>query len=179
MQVQPPHYKENSQMDIDKTRILVVSDTHGSNRPFIEVLKKEAPFDMLIHCGDIQGNIYSIIGQDPPYQVYVVKGNCDYSDYPSEILIDSAGHRILVTHGHENGLNVRYSNTGLYSAAAKKHADVVLFGHTHVSEIEERNGIFLMNPGSLSQPRGSKEPTYGILELEKGQYPRMYINLAE
>ena len=166
-------------MDTDKARILVVSDTHGSNRGLIEVLEKEAPFDMLIHCGDIQGNIYTITGPDPGYRIYVVKGNCDYSDYPPEILINLAGHRILVTHGHETGLNVRYANTGLYSAAARKHADVVLFGHTHMPEIEERNGIFLMNPGSLSRPRGPKGPTYGILELEQGQYPRMYIRLAE
>ena len=166
-------------MDTDKARILVVSDTHGKNRPLLELLKKEAPFDMLVHCGDIQGNIYSIIGSDPAYQVYVAKGNCDYNDYPPEILINTAGHRILVLHGHDIGINVRYSNTGLYSEAQKKGADVVLFGHTHAPEIDEHNGIFIMNPGSLSLPHGLNEPTYGILLLEKGQYPKMYIKQAE
>ena len=166
-------------MDADKSRILVVSDTHGRNKIFKKLLEKEAPFDMLIHCGDIQGDIYAVTGTSPAYQIYAVKGNCDYRDYPSEILIGSVGHLILVTHGHEIGYNVRYSNTGLYAAAERNGADIVLYGHTHIAEIDEHNGIFIMNPGSLTLPRGQKEPTYGILELERGQYPRMYIKPAE
>ena len=37
-----------------------------------------------------------------------------------------------------------------------------------------------MNPGSLSYPRGiSRTPSYGILELEEGEYPRTYLYEAE
>ena len=46
--------------------------------------------------------------------------------------------------------------------------------------VEEKNGIFLMNPGSLGYPRGiHKTPSYGILELEKGKYPRTYLYETE
>ena len=33
-------------------KILIVSDTHGYNGSMYEVIEKEAPFDMMIHCGD-------------------------------------------------------------------------------------------------------------------------------
>ena len=162
-----------------KVRVLVISDTHGRNgRLLQDLLIKETPFDMLIHCGDVESDIFSYTGSKPAYAVYAVDGNCDYNRYPKELLIEAAGHRIFVTHGHK--YNVRCSNEGLYAAARERKADVVLFGHTHVPEIEEHNGIFLMNPGSLSYPRGiSRTPSYGILELEEGEYPRTYLYEAE
>ena len=36
-------------------RILIVSDTHGYNEDFYEVLKKTGEPDLLIHAGDLQG----------------------------------------------------------------------------------------------------------------------------
>ena len=165
--------------DKEKCRILVISDTHGRNSSLLkDLLIKEAPFDMLIHCGDVESDIFSYTGSNSSYAVYAVDGNCDYNRYPKELLIEAAGHRIFVTHGHN--YNVRYSNDKLYAAARARQADVVLFGHTHVPEVEEKNGIFLMNPGSLGYPRGiHKTPSYGILELEKGKYPRTYLYETE
>lgn len=40
-----------------------------------------------------------------------------------------------------------------------------LYGHTHVRRTEEVNGVYLMNPGSPSCPRGGNMPSYGILEV--------------
>ena len=36
-------------------KILVLSDTHGRNETMYDVIAREEPFDMLIHCGDIEG----------------------------------------------------------------------------------------------------------------------------
>ena len=36
-------------------KILVVSDTHGRDENFEQAVMQEAPFDMLIHCGDVEG----------------------------------------------------------------------------------------------------------------------------
>ncbi|MDO5136238.1 MAG: metallophosphoesterase family protein, partial [Eubacteriales bacterium] len=36
-------------------KVLVVSDTHGRDRGLERVVEKEAPFDYLIHCGDVEG----------------------------------------------------------------------------------------------------------------------------
>ncbi|MBQ9064263.1 MAG: metallophosphoesterase [Blautia sp.] len=157
-----------------EARILVVSDTHGRSRLLQKLIKEESPFDMLIHCGDVEHDLYKDLGTANPFQIYVVKGNMDGLSYSRELLIEIAGHRIYVTHG--DSLNVRYTNEGLYAKAREKKADVVLFGHTHVQEIEEHNGIFLMNPGSLTYPRNPQRiPTYGILKLREGEYPQTYL----
>ena len=36
-------------------KILVVSDTHGRDENFEQAVMQETPFDMLIHCGDVEG----------------------------------------------------------------------------------------------------------------------------
>ena len=161
--------------DADTCRALVISDTHGRNPELIKkVIEREFPFDLLIHCGDVICDIYQLTGSNPPYQVYAVKGNCDIRKYPREVLIEAAGHRIFAVHGDAYG--VYYSSTSLYAAAAERKADVVLFGHTHVPETGEHNGIFLLNPGSFHNPHGAdRTPTYGLLELSRGEYPKMSI----
>ena len=68
-------------------RILVVSDTHGHENNLERVLKKIRKPDHLIHCGDVEGNIYSILGTDTPYEIHAVRGNCDYSGYSDELLL--------------------------------------------------------------------------------------------
>ena len=169
---------ERAKMDTsaEKTelKILVVSDTHRNNLPLKEVIRQEEPFDMLIHCGDVECDIFTATGPNPPFAVYAVKGNCDFGRYPKELVIETPGHRIFVCHGHQYG--IRYSREKLYAAARARETDVVLFGHTHVPEVGERNGLFLMNPGSLCEPRGADRiRTYGLLLLQEGSWPRMYI----
>ena len=36
-------------------KILVVSDTHGRDSGLERAVELERPFDMLIHCGDVEG----------------------------------------------------------------------------------------------------------------------------
>ena len=36
-------------------KILVVSDTHGRDSGLEKAVAQESPFDMLIHCGDVEG----------------------------------------------------------------------------------------------------------------------------
>ena len=37
-------------------KILIVSDTHRKDDHLKQVIKEQAPFDMLIHLGDIEGS---------------------------------------------------------------------------------------------------------------------------
>ena len=39
----------------------------------------------------------------------------------------------------------------------------VCFGHTHVPVNEIENGIRLLNPGSLSNPRGGSQPSCALM----------------
>ena len=160
----------------DRCRILVVSDSHGKNWFLREAVQKEQPFDMLIHCGDVEGNIYSILGTDTPYEIHAVRGNCDYSGYSDELLLNVCGHRIFVTHGHI--YRVRYDNATILREAAKRSADIVCFGHSHIPEIEYSHGRLLLNPGSIAEPRQiGRKHTYAVLTVEKDKTPRADIHV--
>ena len=40
-------------------KVLIVSDTHGRDENLEEAVYREAPFDYLIHCGDVgKRNLY-------------------------------------------------------------------------------------------------------------------------
>lgn len=37
-------------------KVLIVSDTHGKEGNLKEAMEREKPFDMLVHCGDVEGS---------------------------------------------------------------------------------------------------------------------------
>ena len=158
-------------MSKEKCRILVVSDSHGGREQILAAIEKEQPFDRLIHCGDIERSAESVFGPEPGYPVTLVRGNCDASDYPAQVLVEEAGHRILVVHGNRFGVHAGLDT--LITEAGKQAADIVCFGHTHEPLSCFRNGILLLNPGSIARPRQSpRRKTYAVLYLEKDKLPR-------
>ena len=36
-------------------KVLIVSDTHGHDENLERAVMMETPFDMLVHCGDVEG----------------------------------------------------------------------------------------------------------------------------
>ena len=80
------------------------------------------------------------------------------------VVSDTQGHRILVLHSHRCSFLNREET--LASMAYDNGCDIVLYGHTHVSKMTWKNGIFLMNPGSTTSPRDGKTPSYGILTID-------------
>ena len=161
------------------SKVLIVSDTHGSNRILSEIIKVEKPFDLLIHCGDAECSEGSLIAlADAP--VYVCEGNNDYFyDLSKRIIFDFAGHRILLTHGHYD--KVYYGLDTLCYRAKEASADIVMFGHTHVPCLKDIDGIKYVNPGSLTYPRQTgREPTYMIMEIDENNVEinlKYYSNL--
>ena len=90
-------------------KILVVSDTHGRDSGLERAVELERPFDMLIHCGDVEGreDYIEVLAECP---CCIVSGNNDFfSDLPREEEITIAGTRILVTHGHYYGVSMDLS----------------------------------------------------------------------
>ena len=41
-------------------KVLIVSDTHGRDENLEIAVNREAPFDMLVHCGDVEGREFYI-----------------------------------------------------------------------------------------------------------------------
>lgn len=155
-------------------KILVVGDTHGRDEGLERAVEREAPFDYLIHCGDVEGReIFVEALADVPCTI--VAGNNDFfSDLLRQEEVCLCGVRIFVTHGHFYG--VSFGAEELLEAARARGCQIALFGHTHRPLAEVEEGILLMNPGSLSFPRQEdRQPSYGVLILEEGKEPRAEI----
>ena len=146
-------------------KIVVISDTHGDNRIIDRVIEKEAPFDYLIHCGDAEISLDHYRMATDKYRFLAVQGNCDFTgDLPPILNERILFYNVLITHGHHE--NVRYGNEDLLRIGMLNHADIILFGHSHVPEIAEDGGILMVNPGSPTYPRGDgRERTYAVLTL--------------
>lgn len=145
-------------------KILIVSDTHGYHGMFDKALSTENPVDMLLHTGDVEGgDDYMAAMAD--CDVYMVRGNNDFfSDLPAERELLLCGRRLFMCHGHNYGVSLGADN--IYREGKSRGADIVLYGHTHYPHCEERDGIWLINPGSLSCPRQpGRKPSYAVLDL--------------
>ena len=143
-------------------KILIVSDTHGRDSGLEKAVERESPFDMLIHCGDVEGreDYIEALAECP---CCVVSGNNDFfSDLPREDVVSIAGHNFLVTHGHYYGVSMELA--GIEDEARSRNLDGVFFGHTHRPVLKVKNGFLLLNPGSLSYPRQQgRRPSYAVL----------------
>ena len=152
-------------------KILIVSDTHGKHERLFSVLRKEKDFDALLHLGDLEGG-ESMVRREldricPLAAFKWVPGNCDFStsSKPYSVYeVPGSGHRILMTHGHR--YHVGAGTDLLLYAAKQEHCGMAFFGHTHQPFQEEKDGILLYNPGSISSPRGgNRQPSYGVLTI--------------
>ena len=87
-------------------KILIISDSHGYHDLLRRAIGQEAPIDMLIHAGDVEGDLEQILGKKREYEIYAVAGNMDWSDsLEDELCFDVCGHRIFLAHGHRYGVH--------------------------------------------------------------------------
>lgn len=155
-------------------KVLIVSDTHGRDENLEEAVLREAPFDYLIHCGDVEGREIFIeaLAECP---CIIVAGNNDFfTDLPHEEEITLEGHKMLVTHGHYYFVSRNHDR--LVEKAGEDNCQIAMYGHTHTPVIEEEDGILVINPGSLTYPRQrGRRPSYAVMELEQGKAPQVEI----
>lgn len=163
-------------------KLLIASDIHGSAywcRKLLEVYQQEQP-DKLVLLGDI---LYHGPRNDLPREyvpkaviallsplaekILCVRGNCEAEvdqmvlPFPcmapySQLLVE--GKTFYLTHGHhENPRNLPRLNPG----------DVFLYGHTHVKEDIQVEGVRCLNPGSVSIP---KDGSHSCLVYDNGEF---------
>ncbi|WP_432650958.1 phosphodiesterase [Huintestinicola sp.] len=163
-------------------KLMFASDIHGS-APCLEKLferyEAEAP-KKLILLGDL---LYHGPRNDLPEgyapktvirmlnehkkALLCVRGNCEaevdqmvlefpvMADYMTMWLGD---RMVFCTHGHLfDPDNMPLLNYG----------DVVISGHTHLYRAEEKDGIYIVNTGSVSLPKGGNPRSYVIYEDNK------------
>ena len=160
-------------------RTLVLSDIHGSAfackmaLSYLDKLKCDRIFllgDLLYHGprNPLPG------GHDPQGvvdllsplkdKITAVRGNCD-AEVDQMVLgfpcladfaeIEEGDLKLFLRHGH------------LYDPYLFSHykADVYFSGHTHIFTAETNvDGVYCLNPGSTSLPKGGNPPTFGLYE---------------
>ena len=124
--------------------IAIMSDSHSRmpmSERFLRVLDE---CDYIIHLGDGLSDIDFLVKSYPSKSVYVY-GNNDGGGDDKTIVIE--GVELYLTHGSRHA--VKYDLQPLIDTVKKAGCRYALFGHTHVALIEEREGVTLINPGSI------------------------------
>lgn len=145
-------------------KIIVVSDSHNNFRALEKVIGNIYA-DIYIHLGDGERELNTICMMYHDKQIYHVSGNCDFASLsPNELLLCPDDKNVIyAVHGHMH--NVKYSLETLKSVARGKGANIILYGHTHERHNEYDNGLYILNPGSVSCPRDGNKPSFGVIEL--------------
>lgn len=146
-------------------KVLVVSDTHGNNTNLKKAIANMGEkLDLMIHLGDFMCSP-DVIRELVDCPVEIVKGNSDSSPaMQSAKLIDIAGHKAFITHGHTYGGN--WGIGTMKDIARENGAEIVMFGHTHEPMVDKTPGMTVINPGSLSRPRqDGGRPTYIVMTI--------------
>lgn len=142
-------------------KILVFSDSHQDENKMRIAMIKHKKAKAVFFCGDGHSDIEEIQREFPDKKYFIVKGNCDwYCDYPSVIVTDLCGKKILLTHGHIHG--VKESLSRLVFFGQQEKADIILFGHTHHQLTTAERGMLIMNPGSVGFGG-----YYGVIDIDE------------
>ena len=160
-------------------KFMFASDIHGSAfycRKLVEQYKKSGA-GRLVLLGDL---LYHGPRNDLPREyapkevigmlnqlkeeVYAVRGNCEAEvdqmvlEFPvmaEYAVLELNGRAFYATHGH-----VYHEN----HMPPMKKGDVLVYGHTHFPMAKAQGPFYVLNPGSVSLPKGGNPPTYAILE---------------
>lgn len=137
----------------------ICSDTHGRTSTLRQALAvfDAAGVERLVHCGDVGGmDVFDLLAGRP---VWFVWGNTDVPNagiyayletvglpVPPRppLLLDWAGKRLAVFHGHEAAFE-RPDGLG--------RLDYVLHGHTHLRRDDRLGPVRIINPGALHRAR--------------------------
>lgn len=145
-------------------RLLVVSDSHGNSQILDELISKyHEQVDAFVHCGDSELTSSNLVWS----MMDTVAGNCDYDPaFPQTIVKRDYDYPYLMVHGHRH--DVRWTLDQLASLAKQEQVKFVFYGHTHILDFAEQDGIYFINPGSIKSPRGTfYEKTYCIVEANQ------------
>lgn len=149
-------------------RIAVFADSHANDTRFsaaIAIAADTGTIDAALHLGDHASDISLLHVMQPEWPVFAVRGNNDYFDknVADEILLFAGDFGLLASHGHHYSASQRAER--LAERAASYGAKMACFGHSHVAFLEQIDGIWVLNPGSVSYPREANGPSFAIVTI--------------
>ena len=145
-------------------KVLIVSDNHRDEYRLGELINiYENEIDLWLHCGDSEFSV-----DHPLWKTFkTVRGNMDWeSNFPDVRVETLRGKTFGVLHGHRH--QVKTTLDPMAEVAQQKDASIIFYGHTHVAKVDKMDDVFFINPGSISQPRGTlRVGSYAIYEKNK------------
>ena len=140
-----------------KLLIGVISDTHGLLRP--EAVEALRGSELILHAGDVgDPRILEALARIAP--VTAIHGNIDTEPWarplPETEVVEAGNISIYMLHN--------LSQLDLKPEAAGFR--VVLYGHSHKPNIEEKNGVLYFNPGSAGPRRFHLPVSVGRLMIQ-------------
>lgn len=158
-------------------KLALISDTHWSSwnlaDPLVRQLEKilqEGGYDQIWHAGDVTAN--AVLEQLETFApVVCVKGNCDNflgRRLPHSVTETLEQVKIAMIHGWDLPLDHAPTVLGRFPS----DVSVIIHGHTHRRRFQETvdGGATIINPGSVSSPRGGETPGYGELQISGDQW---------
>lgn len=157
-------------------KIIIFSDSHYKVENMMTAIKYfEDEIYGIIHLGDCVEDAEYIEINFKDKKVFFVNGNNDMYCKKKEALLTLNGHKIYICHGHL--LNVYNGVSSLYHRASELDANVALYGHTHKMFCCRQNGMLILNPGSISYPRGTNLCTFATIDIKSEiTYNFFYVN---
>ena len=151
-------------------RIGVISDTHLPQRgPRISdaALRHFEDVDLIVHAGD--HSTRAALDQLAAYApVEAVQGNVEDADISATLPIK----REIVVGGCRIGIVHILGDRAHYARNARREfptARVVIFGHSHIPYLDDRDGLLLLNPGSATDRRWQPHCSIALLTITDGQ----------
>ena len=126
----------------------IISDTHS--RSFAELPPKVTEVfsgvDLIIHCGDfIARDVLG--GLSALKEVRAVHGNMDSPELqrllPDRQILEIDGRKIGIIHGFGPPVAIERRLRRTFDAV-----DIIIYGHSHISQNKVIDGILFFNPGS-------------------------------
>lgn len=92
---------------------------------------------------------------------------------PRELVVEAGGARIGMVHvpGPRVGREARL-------AARFPGCDAVVYGHTHLPQVERHEGVWILNPGSPTERRTAPVHSMLVLDANEGDVRPRLVTLS-
>lgn len=157
-------------------RIVAFSDSHGAEEKLEDAVRhaySHGRVDMLLFLGDGVREWERVCAnlpvQYPQANCRYVMGNNDLGCRGEDEILFSAGKaKVFACHGQ--WLGVKTTLTRLLYKAMEQEANIAFYGHTHVSRVDEVDGVLLVNPGSVRDAYRMRSVAYAeVLVSDNGK----------
>jgi len=154
-------------------KLIVAADSHKDFHRLKSAADANTDADLFIHLGDGQYELIDVANELPDMKFVFVKGESDHGNTKEERVITVGGLKIFCTHGHNLGVGDGLEQ--VLDKAMYHECKIALYAHTHIYKTDFINGVYVMNPGSVAEPRGKNPPTYGVIEIADDMTIKMNI----